>query len=288
MLNGTPWFGDLGFVISRGGSQSDLLQIDPIEVKSLLRKFGVILFQGYEVSLDSFKKLTDIFSSQYMVHLAPHLRPTIGEDRTITGVLKGNNIIYLHGEMYYLPKRPDFLWLYCVVPPLRDGETTICSSEDYLMSLKPSTRALFEKNRVTYCHRYTSEQWRAGFGAKDVKELEEILKAKEISDIQLLTEDEVRFQYTASAIKEVRNGKKGFINSIANVSQYSLVSVKFEDGSKISEDVMQEIIEVGEKIAKRVKWKAHDLVMVDNSWVLHGRRAFEGAREIYTRFSLSA
>jgi alpha-ketoglutarate-dependent taurine dioxygenase len=50
--------------------------------------------------------------------------------------------------------------------------------------------------------------------------------------------------------------------------------VRLEDGSKIPAEVVREIEAVSEACTVELPWWDGDLIMIDNTRVLHGRRAF--------------
>ncbi len=65
--------------------------------------------------------------------------------------------------------------------------------------------------------------------------------------------------------------------------------IKFEDDADIPEEVMSEINEIAQKITTEIAWQQGDILMIDNTRVLHGRRAFsDEKREIYIRLCAPA
>ncbi len=204
-------------------------------------------------------------------------------------MLKGNGWIYLHGEMYYMPRRPDELWLYCTVPPSEGGETTFLDAPSFLEALSPGAQALFEKRRVRYRYIMKKEQWQEAFATTDIEVAVEALKQRAIVDLDVRSDHTIEYRFVTSAIKTLPNGSRGFINSIANLRQYGSQSViEFEDGAVISDDLVQEIIETGEGRAYLHKWQQNDILLLDNRWILHGRRAFDCPRAVATRFSIGS
>jgi hypothetical protein len=55
-------------------------------------------------------------------------------------------------------------------------------------------------------------------------------------------------------------------------------ALTFEDGSLIPDAVIEEIEKVMYSLTQEIRWKPGDLVMIDNSRFLHGRRAFSDNR----------
>lgn len=292
MFKVTKLFDDFGCVISPENDNHNLLSFDTTEIFKKIHTFGAVIFRGFETNSDKFKLITERFSGSFISHIAPQLRPTVGDDPTITEVLSGNGLIYLHGEMYYLPNRPDFLWLYCIQPAAIDGETTVCNSTSFLEALSAKTRKLLEENKVHYHFFMTKNQVEIGLG-KTREQVVQSLESRGVTEFKFDKEDGLNFTTTSLAIKTLPNGKKGFINSIANISQYSnstssKIKMELENGIPLVGDLLSEIAEAGESVAEKIKWQAGDVLVVDNKWVLHGRRPFTGQRKILTRFGMAA
>jgi alpha-ketoglutarate-dependent taurine dioxygenase len=61
-------------------------------------------------------------------------------------------------------------------------------------------------------------------------------------------------------------------------------TVFFDDDSEITDDIVAELNEVAERITTEISWQTGDILMVDNTRIRHGRRAFSDTqRDIYVR-----
>ncbi|WP_292865583.1 TauD/TfdA family dioxygenase [Nostoc sp. LPT] len=57
----------------------------------------------------------------------------------------------------------------------------------------------------------------------------------------------------------------------------------FEDGSKLHEEVADELEKLYDKFTQEISWQAGDLAMIDNSRFMHGRREFkDNRRQVFT------
>lgn len=268
-----------------------LENLEESAVKELLDQHSVVAFRGYDVDLAKFKAFTERFSSKFLIHHNPAARPSALEnDRSTTKALAGNDHVHLHGELYYLPNRPDMVWLYCIQPAEEGGETTVCSGRDLLNSLKPATRDLFERKKIRYIHTQSRQLWSESFSTESMDEAKKAIRAFGIEEIEEIEGGGLRFGYETSAFMSSPVGRNDlFINSIVQtVLKVKRYRVEFVDGSQIPLDVVNEIAEAGEKCAFGMKWRSGDILLVDNKRNLHGRRAFTGPREVITRFSLGA
>ena len=60
--------------------------------------------------------------------------------------------------------------------------------------------------------------------------------------------------------------------------------VCFDDDSEITDEIMSELNEIAERITIEISWQKGDILMIDNTRIMHGRRAFEDEqRDIYIR-----
>lgn len=283
-----PLFDNLGCIYSCD-SIKDIANLGAKGIKELLTRHGAIVFRGFktDITLDHFKEVTELTSTNFLKHPAPDLRKALSPDSTITNVLEGNGLIHLHGEMYYMPEssRPNYLWLGCFIPAPEHGETTICDSTEFYKNLSASTRRMFESKKVCYKHNVREESWR--LSNKNIEDAIKMLNGWGFSNVRAEGKN-LLGDFVTSAIKVFQDGRKGFINSIANVGQYHYTQAILEDGTNIPKSVIEEIIEVGEATCKPHRWQKNDILIVDNAWVLHGRRPFTGERSICTRFGMAA
>ena len=94
-------------------------------------------------------------------------------------------------------------------------------------------------------------------------------------------------EYVFSAIIKSRCGQhRVFINNILCATDYQDPDgfTLFEEGTKIPETVIREVLEITAKLTYLIEWQKHDVLMVDSTRLLHGRKAFsDNQRDIYIR-----
>ena len=143
MLKTVPWLkGFGGMIVSE--KDTDIMKLNVDELKQCLAKDKAIMLRGFDTNHEIFKKFTDQFSKKFLLHFSPHVRPNMGDDATITGVLIGNERVHLHGEMNYSPVRPEILFLHCTIPSAVGGETTLCDGRAFYLALPEELKKLFE------------------------------------------------------------------------------------------------------------------------------------------------
>lgn len=92
-------------------------------------------------------------------------------------------------------------------------------------------------------------------------------------------------EYKFSAVVKTKySNEDAFANSL--LLQYGKGKVKFADNSLIPETAINEIKQVMNQFTGEIAWQPGDLVMIDNSRFLHGRRAFQDSRrQIFSTLS---
>jgi alpha-ketoglutarate-dependent taurine dioxygenase len=286
-----PLFKNLGKLVCSSDSTSTVLDFELEEVKRSLAEHRVILFRGFKSSIDIFKKFSDRFANDFLIHLNANGRPRVSDDGSITEVVAGNERLSLHGEMYYSNNPPSILFLNCITPPEKDGETTVCDGFLYADALDNELKTLFSRKKVKYTFGRTLDELKKAHGWQSMQEAVTGLKELGWSSITPRESDGVvQFEHVASAFSKTRFGKPAFIHNILSVREvgrkYKNAEVMFEDGEAISDELVGQLDKIGEAVSERILWQAGDIAMVDNETVLHGRRSFQGPRKILTRFAL--
>jgi alpha-ketoglutarate-dependent taurine dioxygenase len=282
---------------SRGETVADL---DRDTIIDLFKQRGVVLFKDYDADLDAFNAFAARFSTDFMTYKGGgYIRSKAkdGADQTLLSVSydygreKQDTFgLPLHGEMYYVENRPVMLWFYCVRPADADGETTVCDGSRVYRELSPATRGLFESKRLKYIRHYLDGEWQKIYQTDDIDETERFCKWNGLRVKVDRAARAISTEYLHPAIITSRWGNHTvYINNILPVIWQEQMGrqtsiVRFEDGSKIPSEVVDEVVSVQQRLMFPIAWERKNFVMIDNTRVQHGRRAFTDTdREIYLR-----
>ncbi|MFN6474484.1 MAG: TauD/TfdA family dioxygenase [Nostoc sp. SerVER01] len=262
-----------------------VLELDKEEIINLFKSYGILLFRGFMANAEIFKEFSNSLSTDFINYAGGAFsRRVINGDETLLSVNDFKSEIKLHGEMYYQQNIPLMLWFFCANPPLKDGETTICDGRQFFNELSSSTKKLFRKNNLKFTVRMSEEDWNKKYQTNDLSKLEEMCQ-KNNTHLQINADQSILLEYICPGIIPSRCGKyQVFINSLLPTKQLSPKILKFEDDSEIPDEVMSELNEIAEKITTEISWQKGDILMIDNTRILHGRRAFaDDQRDIYIR-----
>lgn len=229
-----------------------------------LKESGAVILRNVIRNKREFTRLTKRF--------AP------GEER---GVVASDNSLEFHGELYSSGDPPDVLWFYCVQPADIGGQTLLCDGVAIAANLLPETTEFFRKTPLVYERAVGPKSWKYRFKTKD--------KQKILSELQSLnvtasfSGETLHTRLETSAIRQTKWGREpAFINSLlhaldstgrADVSNYGLKTA-------IPNSIVNEVRTLTARYAHPIHWQRGDTVMIDNTRVMHGRRRFQGRRDI--------
>jgi alpha-ketoglutarate-dependent taurine dioxygenase len=281
-LNISAFGGGSGLILTCEGDGS-VLGLDLLKIKDLFRTSGALLFRGFAVSEQSFSDVVSPFSSQFLRDYG-NSKTSDPSGGFVQSVTLGNKPVELHCENAVCAERPDIIWFYCAAPALAGGETTFCDGVEIWRLLSPAAKQLFLTRKV----KYTITVPRELYLNKDQEIVLRVGTLKFAGTTYRFNDDEsLTIEYVVSAVNRTKYGAElAFANSITG--PYPSYRTTFVDDSEIPADVIQEIKQLQDQLTEQIAWQAGDLVMLDNSKFLHGRRAFpDTQRRIFSLMSLA-
>ncbi|MDZ7958002.1 MAG: TauD/TfdA family dioxygenase [Aulosira sp. DedQUE10] len=289
-----PISNSIGQEIINTGNHS-ILELSQEKIISLFKEYGVLLFRGFATDVEIFKEFSNSLSTDFIDYAGGAFqRRIINGDKTVLSVNDFKSKIKLHGEMYYQKNIPLMLWFFCANPASEKGETTICDGRQLFNELSSSSKDLFSKHKLKFTVQMSQTEWQKKYKTEDVNQVAAICKLND-TRLTIYNDNSIITEYLCSSIIPSRCGKhQVFINSLLPAKQLYPELLKFEDDSDIPDTVMSEVNEIAERITTEIYWQKGDILMIDNTRILHGRRDFnDEKRDIYVRlcapaFSLSS
>lgn len=262
-----------------------LLELNLEEITNLFKSSGVLLFRGFETDVNIFKQFSNLLSTDFLDYTGgAFTRRIIDDDKTILSVNDDQFEIKLHGEMYYQKTKPLMLWFFCANPASEAGQTTICDGKDFFEEISVSTKDLFSNKKLKFSVYISKDTWQKKYKTDDLDKLQEMCINNDMS-LKINADKSIYLEYICPAIIPSKCGKyQVFINSLLPTKQLHPEILNFDDDSEIPHDVLTELDEIAERITTEIYWKKGDILMIDNTRVMHGRRAFaDETRDIYIR-----
>jgi hypothetical protein len=273
-------YGDGNGVVLVAGEDKTLTGLDKADVMALLKKSGFVLFRGFQLEIDSFAAFVRAMST----------RVSLDPARTFSGdvaqkVDAGFDPVGLHCENGNSPFLPDLCWFYCQKAATAGSQTTVCDGYRVWDAFSESTRKAFSERKIMYTRYVEKEKWqKMAFHLMEGKKPQDqityddllaLLKGSTHTRSKLLAEDAIEYAYTVGAVHTTLfDDRMSFANSLLGPSyNYQKPRITFEDGEPIPDSILAEVAEVSERMTENLEWQDGDMVLIDNTRLMHGRRA---------------
>jgi len=274
----TPTFGS----IIEADQSTNLCDVSSSDVIEQFTKTGAVLLRGFGLEGDQFTDFSERFGSEFLIN-GNTTRETVSTDRKTQTVNSGTGLIPPHAEMAYSPFRPDILWFQCLTPASGGGATFLCDGEHIWNRMKPAMRSIFEDQKIKYIFPNLNYQWLSLFIGKDCDGPSIGTTLASIPGLVYMVNSDqtITIEYSISAINRTKYGAaEAFANSVI----VEETSSHFEDGTPIPQSLRLELFALACQRAFYLKWHPGDILMVDNSRIMHGREPFgDNSRRIHVR-----
>jgi alpha-ketoglutarate-dependent taurine dioxygenase len=264
----------------------NILDISVAETMEIFKSSGVILFRGFGVTPKQMKDFSEQLSGK---HIIDFTKVSIDSDKFVNFVDGGMDGLIPHCENSCFPFRPDIIWFCCTVPAEQEGETLFWDGIRVWEELSQESKQLFLSKQLKFSYKNVPVNILKGIIGSDgnnIDDIKQILDSLDGVSYQFNDDQTVSVEYTCSSVvKNKYNHQNAFANHFW-VYQKKTEEAIFDDGSRASNEVADEIERIFDKLTEKIPWEAGDLVMMDNSRFLHGRGAFnDKLRQIFTTLS---
>lgn len=258
-----------------------------------LARSGYLLLRGFASSIEQFSGLVQSVCTRTTLDPAREF----SEGKTVQKVDLGTDAVGLHVEHGTNPLTPDLTLFMCESAARVGSQTTVCDGYRVWEQLAEETRQLFLDQDIVYSRNIGEGAWRALTssllnGAKPdneitVDDLIGLAKLFGEDKLQIRANDDgsIHYVYKVPAAHPTLLGDRlSFANSILGPSyHYEKPRIAFANDEEISQEVIAEIEKVTADLTEDLDWQDGDVAIVDNTRVMHGRRAIQdaGRRKIY-------
>ena len=279
----------------------DLNSISLQEILLPLWDSGVVLVDGLDIDLRGFEGFTHRFCDRFHRSAArDELRQLDGDGYSVR-TPEGNFTLFSHNEGSYRPFEPAHLAFFlCIEAPSHPGgETLLADGRAFYNELPANLSHTLNQEGIVYSARWDEERWQAELGVNSVGELEELAKLHD--DFSFTFEhDEMLYRCRRRVIIEDLQGELVFANAMlahlpsiphpgyTRLNPYARESnqVLFGNGQVPDDRDIRGLIDIQDKVGYEHSPSKGDLLIIDNSRVMHGRRSTAGdcRRVLLTRF----
>ncbi|XP_024532138.1 clavaminate synthase-like protein At3g21360 [Selaginella moellendorffii] len=267
-----------------------LIEEQRSQLEEWLIQSGAVLLRGFEVwtaqELDSIIDALGWEEYNYM-----ELGGLANRKRVHGKVLTANDLpldwyVGYHNEAAYLKKPPSKIAFFAAKPPepgTRGATPIVPGHVVYKRVLERNHLAeqLLNKGRVVTYSYLNNRAWRMHFSAQD-KQTAETNAMKQNMTLTWLPKGEaiLESQPLQPLFKKDSAGRMAIFTSIGTFLEFNKMqkkdfpksTIKFEDGTLLQDETAEELVEIMLEEEVVFSWEKGDVLLVDNSAVLHSRQ----------------
>ncbi|BDU74536.1 TauD/TfdA family dioxygenase [Mesoterricola silvestris] len=289
LIESTPGAQDFELVQCTG---QPILDVPEILFQHLARR-GAVLFRGFDLDLDRFSALVHKVSRRTAMDPA---REWFAPD--VQMVDAGFDAVGLHCENGNTPSLPDLVWFFSARAARKGSRTILCDGYRAWDGLPPAVRDLFLAHDVIFSRKVPESLW-ARYLRHELPTLESFPLIDQAA-VDRFIRDPVRTRMTIqpdrTLLVEVRvpmahptrfGDRLAWANSLLGPSyNYEPPVMTLDDGSSIPDWAVDSVAKVTAACTTEVDWEDGDLIAIDNTRIMHGRRKIEDpGRRLFTALS---
>ncbi|MBD2611731.1 MAG: TauD/TfdA family dioxygenase [Nostoc sp. ZfuVER08] len=256
----------------------NIMQLPVSTILENFKSFGLLLFRGFDVNYEQMKVFAEQFDATF---INQYNRPIVDlNNQFITLVDSGMHYIAPHCENANSPFRPDVVWFCCAVPAAEGGETLFWDGVEVWKAMGRELQQLFIDQKIRYVQKFLASHWQQFLGASaTIDDVKKILDNMAGISYKINQDESLILEYICSGVIKTKYGNQdAFANSIISEYRNPRAIVTFANGSAIPVKVINEIQKILDDLIGFIPWMSGDLVMIDNSRFLHGRKSFNDKR----------
>lgn len=271
-------------------------------IDNLLQKYGVAMLRNFPVhSANDFNSIIECFPYPNFDYVGGNaVRRQLAPRVFTANESPSSEPIPFHHELAQSPSYPLHLFFFCQEAALKGGETSLLSSWDFVEKLVqkcPEFVQQVQEKGVRYVRVLSEEDdpssaigrgWKSTYWTEDKAQVE-----TKLSDAGYTWEwmDNGTLKTISPILTGVkvdeRTRKRVFFNQM--VAAYTgwkdsrndpRKAIVFGDFTAVPSKAMDIAAGLMEEMAVNVKWQNGDIMIVDNTLVMHARRPYEGPRRV--------
>ena len=243
---------------------------------------GVVIYRDFGDSLDDFNDFVSAHSAR--ITFDPARKTATSNTAEINA---GSLEMGLHRENGNLPFNPDLQSFFCLEAASIGSETTMCDGQRVLFDLSAKTRILFESQKIRYARRipwinvqrFLSVELQLPIDQVTDEHLEQVNNQVKGQTYRRVDQNLIYSELVISAIEcSCFSKRASFCNSMLGPSvNYDPPRITWENGGDISMSIWDEVKDVTSRQTYDHFWEKGDIVVIDNTRIMHGRRKLNDA-----------
>lgn len=245
------------------------------------KQHGAILLRGFSLDMDAFRALTSRYCAGSVFNESPD-RELLDGAHNIQTVNFGVDPFPLHPELSREPWKPDICFFWCVNPPGRGGETTVCDGVEIVRKMPGDLFEAFRARRLVYTQRMAPQVCAYWLGSPNPDD-DAMKSPREGCPYSFFrVPGGVARTFSRPALhKPMFSDDLAFGNFILFARYYLKLPnfPAFDNNERIPDDLVQQVKEISDRLTAPVAWREGDVIVLDNTRFMHGRNAIVDAAE---------
>ncbi|MEY3004180.1 MAG: hypothetical protein RLZZ491_1356 [Pseudomonadota bacterium] len=258
------------------------------QIQSHLKSDGWTMLRGFRPDMSAFSALITALCRKITFDPAREYG-----DANTQKVDAGTGPIGLHTENGNTPVCPDVVAFYSPVAAFEGSQTTVCDGRAVYAAMSDAQKHRWQRDMVVERYlpealwkRYLANEHPAISRPEEVTErhIEEFRAAVPNQDFDLLPDGGITYRLTVKPVRaSAISGGRGFANAMLGPSHnYAPPRYRFSDTEPVSQDEIEDLRALAETCTHEINWQDGDIAVLDNTRVMHGRRAIiDGNRQLF-------
>jgi len=262
------------------GEGAPLVHADTGAIREAIESHGAVLLRGFEITLEAFAALGRALCSTSVFNESPN-RELLGDRDRVQSVNLGNDPFPLHPEMAREPWRPDLAMFACLDPPGVGGQTNVCDGIAIADGLPAGLRQSLEGKQLFYVRSASPEMLRYWLGTADPDD--SLLAAPPASCPYWFRRSPrgILRGFSRPVLEPTLfQQRSAFANFLLFARDYLRVShIPLLEGEAFDDEVVDTVRSTARSLTYSHRWMQGDIILLDNSRYMHGRKAIADASE---------
>ena len=269
------------YVLVEAKGERSLSELDQPLVIELYQLHGALLFRGFDPDVPQFRSFTRSFCPTHVVNESRGRAP-IDPQHNIHTVSLGTRPFALHSELSREPWKPDAAFFFCLSAPVHGGATTLCDGVELVRAMPDFVRQGLTGRRLLHVKPTWPELF--SFWLGDSNPNDELLANPPPAcpyEFRRIDGGIARIFSRPVLHRPMFKDEPAFANYLLfarfmhNQRSYPLL----DDGQPVPDSWLHAIRDTGDRLSADIAWQRGDVLMLDNTRFMHGRRAITSVSE---------
>jgi len=250
-------------------------------VKDHLQADGWAILRGFDMDMQAFSDLTAQFCKTITFDPARE-----HSEKNTQMVDAGLGPIGLHIENGNTPVCPDIVAFYSTKAAFEGSQTTICDGRAVYDKFDDALKTRWSQ-KMTVKRRLPEELWKRYLANEHpaINEPEEVTQEHILQfkaaipnqDFSMNEDGSLDYMLQVDPVRPSSLSQgMGFANAILGPSHnYEAPTYTMEDGSVVNSDEIEALRKIAETCTVEINWQDGDIAILDNTRIMHGRRAIK-------------